>query len=49
MSALCRQRPTLRTAAAALLLALPLAVMAAPARPAAAASLTTAWAAVLSP
>ena len=43
MSALYRQRPTLRTAAAALLLATPLAVMAAPAQPAAATSLTTAW------
>jgi hypothetical protein len=43
VSALRRQRSTLRTAAAALLLATPLAIMAAPAKPAAAASLTTAW------
>jgi hypothetical protein len=38
-----RHRRTLLTAAAGLLLALPLAIMAAPARPAMAASLTTAW------
>ena len=42
MSPLYRHRRTLLTAAA-LLLAAPLATMAAPARPAAAASLTTAW------
>jgi Ricin-type beta-trefoil lectin domain len=41
--ALSRQRRTLLTAAAVLLLAPPLAFMAAPAQPAAAASLTTAW------
>jgi len=43
MPALYRQRRTLLAVAAALLLAPPLAIMAAPVRPAAGASLTTAW------